>query len=389
MIRILKEEDAECFVDHLVRHFPEPGVNGVIHSPYPPDEPLDRNNFSKRFNEGISKKPGEFGWSVAWGLFDKDKIVGHIDLVGNGLKTTNHRAMLGMGIELPFRGKGYGKQLLQVAMDWVAENKFIDWIDLRVLAHNKAAIQLYESFGFKKLSRTIDQFRIQGKSIDDQRMVFSVNTFRKINNDYSNNKGISPFNPIDLQSKNIKIMPLNKISWNELYEALYEPDSYYAVNWGIGEPNDFRKLYEKYLRAFEYKKANPVVFLNHEKTQIMGMSSLMNIEEKNKMLEIGATWIGKKWRRTFVNTETKYELLAYCFEKLNMQRVEFRIDIQNQQSIKAAERMNFHCDGVMKNRVIDYNGVSRDYAFYSVINSDWPKIKDHLSNLLKPYSYQK
>ena len=49
--------------------------------------------------------------------------------------------------------------------------------------------------------------------------------------------------------------------------------------------------------------------MSQDKSEVYGMTNFMNIEEAHLMLEIGGSWIGKKWQQTFVNTTTKYELL--------------------------------------------------------------------------------
>ena len=107
----------------------------------------------------------------------------------------------------------------------------------------------------------------------------------------------------------------------------------------------------------------------------------MSVEPENKMIEIGGTWINKKWQRSYVNTETKFALLQYIFETLKLNRVEFRIDYENVASLKAVQRLEFHLDGTMPRRKVNANGDVRDYVFYSVTDKSWPKIKAHILQL--------
>ncbi|MGH2623385.1 MAG: GNAT family N-acetyltransferase [Sphingobacterium sp.] len=55
---------------------------------------------------------------------------------------------------------------------------------------------------------------------------------------------------------------------------------------------------------------------------------------QNKRLEIGWTWIGEKFQGTGINAVCKGLLLDYCFDNLNLRRVEFKIDINNLKSEK-------------------------------------------------------
>ncbi|MBA2268333.1 MAG: GNAT family N-acetyltransferase [Nitrosopumilus sp.] len=60
----------------------------------------------------------------------------------------------------------------------------------------------------------------------------------------------------------------------------------------------------------------------------------------NKIIgvEIGHTWIAESFRRTTVNTELKFLMLQYVFEKVNCIAVEIRTDVLNQVSRNAIER---------------------------------------------------
>jgi RimJ/RimL family protein N-acetyltransferase len=142
-------------------------------------------------------------------------------------------------------------------------------------------------------------------------------------------------------------------------------------------------MYENGIAAFQNKRGNPIVFLNQDETEVLGMTNFMNVEPANKMIEIGGTWINKKYQRSFVNTETKFALLQYAFENLKLNRVEFRIDSENIASQRAVQRLGFHFDGLMSRHKINANGDTRDYVFYSVTDQSWPQIKSHIQHLLE------
>jgi RimJ/RimL family protein N-acetyltransferase len=199
----------------------------------------------------------------------------------------------------------------------------------------------------------------------------------------------SMFDPVILDTEHVKIRPLNSVSWQKLADGLLYEDSFHAKSWGIKTPEDIKKMYERLLQDWSTKKGNAFVFLNHDESEVLGMSNFMNVEPSNKMVEIGGTWISKKWQRTYVNSETKYALLEYCFEKLKMNRVEFRIDAENRPSQKAVQRLGFHFDGLMPRRKINANGEIRDYVFYSVTDLTWPEVKKHMLQLAESFKTPK
>ncbi len=198
----------------------------------------------------------------------------------------------------------------------------------------------------------------------------------------SKNQQQTMFDPIYLDTENVKVRPLNLVSWQKLAEGLLYEGSFHATHWGIKTPEDIKKRYEESLAAWSAQKGNPIVFLNHDETEVLGMTNFMNVEPTNKMIEIGGTWINKKWQRSFVNTETKFALLQYCFEVLKLNRVEFRIDSENKTSQKAVERLGFQFDGLLKRRKINANNHVRDYLFYSVTDQSWPMVKSHILELM-------
>lgn len=195
------------------------------------------------------------------------------------------------------------------------------------------------------------------------------------------NQAPTMFDPVVLSTEHVKIRPLKTVSWQRLAEGLLYDGSFHAMNWGIKTPDDVKKMYENGIAAWNAKRGNPIVFLNHDETEVLGMTNFMNVEPPNKMIEIGGTWINKKWQRSYVNTETKFALLQYCFETLKMNRVEFRIDSENIPSQKAVQRLGFHFDGLMPRRKVNANGHVRDYVFYSVTDQSWPEVKAHMLSL--------
>lgn len=191
------------------------------------------------------------------------------------------------------------------------------------------------------------------------------------------------FTPVHIDTSRLKIRPLSAVSWQKVADGVLYENSFHSQMWGIKTREDMQKSYVNSITAFESKKGNPLVFLSPDEDVVYGKTNFMNVEPHNKMVEIGGTWIGQQWQRSFVNTETKYQLLKYCFESLGLVRVEFRIDSENFISQKAIERIGAKFEGLLRNRTINATGKCRDYKFYSVIDSDWPMLKTALEQKLK------
>jgi len=116
-----------------------------------------------------------------------------------------------------------------------------------------------------------------------------------------------------------------------------------------------------------------------------GMTTLMNIDASNRRVEIGSTWYARRVQRTGLNTEAKLLLLGYAFDTLDCIAVEFRTHFMNHQSRRAIERLGAKLDGILRNHSIASNGTLRDTCVYSILASEWPTVRAHLTwQLQKP-----
>ena len=66
--------------------------------------------------------------------------------------------------------------------------------------------------------------------------------------------------------------------------------------------------------------------------------------------------------------------MAYCFDELGYRRYEWKCDSLNAPSRAAAERLGFQFEGVFR-QVVVYKGRNRDTAWYSILDSEWPVLK--------------
>ncbi len=119
--------------------------------------------------------------------------------------------------------------------------------------------------------------------------------------------------------------------------------------------------------------------------KVVGMSTYMNIDAKNKRVEIGSTWYANSVQRTPLNTQCKRLLLGHAFDALGCIAVEFRTHRLNTQSRRAIERLGAQLDGMLRAHSLSSDGTVRDTAVYSITAPEWPAVKSHLDwQLNKP-----
>src|SRR5699024_6083966 len=118
--------------------------------------------------------------------------------------------------------------------------------------------------------------------------------------------------------------------------------------------------------------------------EVVGATRIQHMDYERQSAEIGAYWFGTKAQRTFINSDSKFLLLEYCFEVLKLMRVQLRADERNVSSNKAIERIGFTKEGVIRKERARH-GVPRNIIIYSIINAEWPEFKTNL--LTNPQSY--
>lgn len=122
------------------------------------------------FREGLGVPVGTPGWRRGWIARSGDgRILGHIDLRARPQRLTEHRCLLGMGVDRDHRRVGIGSRLLEHAERW-ALGCALEWIDLEVLSTNLRAIRLYQRSGFVKVGEVQEMFRIEGRTISQTTM---------------------------------------------------------------------------------------------------------------------------------------------------------------------------------------------------------------------------
>ena len=111
---------------------------------------------------------------------------------------------------------------------------------------------------------------------------------------------------------------------------------------------------------------------------LIGSSSYLHVDAANRRLEIGNTWYVAWARRSGVNSETKLLMLGHAFDELNCVAVEFRTHFFNFISRAAIERLGAKLDGVLRSHQVLPDGSRRDTVVYSILNIEWPSVRNNL-----------
>jgi RimJ/RimL family protein N-acetyltransferase len=185
--------------------------------------------------------------------------------------------------------------------------------------------------------------------------------------------------PTALFGKHATLLPLLDAHHDELIEAVKDGELWNLWYTTIPEPANMRSEIDRRLELQMKGSMLPFTVIENATKQAVGMTTYMNIDPRNRRLEIGSTWYRKRVQRSALNTECKHLLLNYAFESLDCIAVEFRTAFLNHQSRRGIERLGAKLDGILRSHMIFPNWTLRDTCVYSIVAAEWPSIKAHLT----------
>jgi N-acetyltransferase len=125
--------------------------------------------------------------------------------------------------------------------------------------------------------------------------------------------------------------------------------------------------------------------IENETNLAIGTTSFLDISTEHKRLEIGSTFLGRKYWRTGINWECKYLLLGYAFEALGANRVQLKTDSRNTRSQTAIENLGATREGILRAHMVLPTGYVRDTVMFSIVKSDWPAVKENLRSRMNRF----
>lgn len=175
-----------------------------------------------------------------------------------------------------------------------------------------------------------------------------------------------------LEDDFVQLRPLSKNDYDLLLPfALQEPEIWkYSLVPAAGK--DGLKTYIDFaLAAREEKKEYPFIVFDKRQQKYAGSTRFYDIQLRYQSVQLGYTWYGKDFWGTGLNKHCKFLLLEFAFEKMDVERVEFRADNNNKRSIAAMQRIGCTAEGVLRKSLPLPNGSRRDSIVLSILKDEW------------------
>jgi N-acetyltransferase len=192
--------------------------------------------------------------------------------------------------------------------------------------------------------------------------------------------------PVTLQGRIIRLEPLSESHCQELFATGNDESIWRYMLYGNIQTFEQMRSWVKDMLRFQSEGADlpfAVIFLKSGRA--VGATRYLNISPQHRHLEIGGTWYGVQYQGTAVNSEAKYLLLQHAFENLGCVRVQLKTDARNLRSQRAIERLGATREGILRQDTITPDGYLRDSVYFSILDSEWPEVKNHLRSRLEKY----
>lgn len=187
--------------------------------------------------------------------------------------------------------------------------------------------------------------------------------------------------PVILEGDRVTLEPLTAAHADDLIDACQDGELWKL--WFTFAPSPERvAAYIDAALAGRDQGDLPFAVRDKASGRVIGSTRFFRVDEGNRRLELGHTWYAGAHQRTGVNTECKWLLLRHAFETLDAIAVEFRTHWHNRASRAAIARLGAKQDGVLRNHTVSDDGVYRDTVVFSIINQEWPAVRQNLRFLM-------
>src|ERR1700694_1811763 len=192
--------------------------------------------------------------------------------------------------------------------------------------------------------------------------------------------------PITLTGQVVSLEPPSMTHADALLAAAHSEEIWLHT---LDKPRTTEAMHDYIARALgerDNKTGIPFAVRLIQTNRFIGSTRYVNIAPPRRGLEIGFTWYTPHYWRTAVNTECKYLLLKHAFETLRYIRVEFQANSENARSRAAILRLGATEEGTLRARMVRRDGQRFDGVFFSILDTEWPRVKAKLEDALKSHA---
>jgi N-acetyltransferase len=188
----------------------------------------------------------------------------------------------------------------------------------------------------------------------------------------------APLERVELRGRRIVLEPLSPEHLPGLAAAIRDGELWSIPVTLVPHPDELPEFLKQAETRYAAQLERAFATVDIASGLVVGSTRFMAINRDHRRVEIGFTFLAQRWQRSYVNTEAKYLMLRHAFEEWECNRVELITDALNAKSRQAILRLGAKEEGVMRSHMIMRDGRVRDSVLYSIIQSEWPRVRSDL-----------
>jgi RimJ/RimL family protein N-acetyltransferase len=183
--------------------------------------------------------------------------------------------------------------------------------------------------------------------------------------------------PPTLRGHHVTLEPLAPSHADGLRDAVEDGRLYDLWYTNVPMPQDVEAYIDGAL-ATQAKGTQLAFAVRDAQGRVVGTTRYYELAPEVPRLQIGYTWYGASVQRTGLNTEAKLLLLGHAFDALHCASVGLQTSWFNLASRAAIARLGAKEEGITRNHVRHRDGTLRDTVNFSIIENEWPAVKQNL-----------
>ena len=181
-----------------------------------------------------------------------------------------------------------------------------------------------------------------------------------------------------LENKRARLEPLAEQHYDQLWPIAQQRELWQFTSAKVNNEEDFKKYFYQALSERKHGLSYPFAIFDKQENRYAGSTRFGNISFEHKRVEIGWTWYHPELQRTGLNRACKFLLLRFGFESLGLNRIELKTASTNEKSQRAISKIGATKEGILRKHMINEDGSRRDSVLFSIINDEWPAIKQRI-----------
>lgn len=193
--------------------------------------------------------------------------------------------------------------------------------------------------------------------------------------------------PTTLEGRFVRLEPLAQKHAADIFAVSTMPGGAERYRWLFSHAPETLAEVEQRIASNDWASDNRyVAVVDKASGQAVGQQGWMRIRPEHGSIEIGGVYWGLPMARTPLATEALFLFARHAFDDLGYRRFEWKCNDRNAPSKAAATRFGFTQEGLFRQDMI-LKGESRDTAWFSIIDSEWPNLRAEYERWLSPDNF--